>query len=231
MIHSLTVKDLGFFLQMQQFISKQELSRLKVTCSQDVYGNILTICSKLSEFKNVNVIKSNTVTNNLVNDVRFVDHAMKRPLQYHNCKLCLANLDTIPSLTNKKYIYLEDYKGDNDLVKLTEFAKSQDATIYSNHSLKKSVPNTIIDKKKYDILEVIGIIKQAWGYIGYDYSNFAPIAYKYRRKINLWVLRTDTMINEEVILKFYPAENLDFMYNSITDFISTMTNEKNKKIN
>jgi hypothetical protein len=216
---------------MQQFVSKEELSRLKVTCSQDAYNDVVTICSKLSEFKNVNVIKSNTVTHNLVNDVKFVDHAIKKPLTYRNCKICLANLDTIPSLTNKKYIYLEDYKGDHDLVKLTEFAKSQDAVIYSNHSLKKAVTNTIIDKKKYDILETIGILKQAWGYIGYDYSNFAPIAYKYRRRINLCVLRTDTMINEEVILKFYPAENLDFMYNSITDFISAIKNEKNKEVN
>jgi len=227
MIYSLTVKNLGFFLQIQQFISAKEFCHLKIVCDPTVFEDIKAICNSIKEFSNVNVLVSNDVKTNLINEKKFTDFALKTPLQDWNCKLTLNSFNTVPKLDNKKYIYLEDYRGDYDLHNFATAAQKMGLILYSTVSLKKVVPNVIIDKTKYNIIEKLGIMQNSSGYVGYDYSNYGPIAYKFRNRFFCCILRTNTMIDEELLLKYYPARDLSFLYNNLGELIAEWENAKN----
>lgn len=229
MISSLSIKNLSFFIQMQQFIANEQLSRLKVTCDPSAYDDVKNICENIKAFSNVNVLVSENIQENLINETNFIKYALKRPFKFEKCQLTINSFETIPELKGKKYIYFEDFKGDQYLEQLSDFAKSQDMVLYSNHSLKRTIPNVFVDRKKYTFIEKLGIFQNCSTYIGLDKSNLAPTAFKFKKRFPICIINTNSMIKEEVLLRFYPADDLDFMYNNIKEYILNQENAQKKE--
>ncbi len=68
MIHRLEIKDMQFFIQMQQFMSKEETDKVKIKCNINVFQDLLNIKENYPWFSLISIYPTEAETQNLVND-------------------------------------------------------------------------------------------------------------------------------------------------------------------
>lgn len=227
MIHVLHCKDINFFTQVQMFINENELMKLEVIAHPSIQKGMESFINEFTAFKKIKLTIDPDVSINLIDDDEVLTYFRKRQPTYSNCKISHQAENTLDKLKNEKYIYVEDFKGDKNLATLADKAKEYGYILFANHSFCQVIPNVIIDKKRYSLLQKWGMIQHAAGYIGLDTSIFAPAAYHKRYYTKVCILKTEDYITEDLFLRFYPEENDEFMYNNVVDYIYTLSDEEN----
>ena len=223
MIHTLQVADLQFFIQMQLFIPKEDIDNLKVYCLPTIQQDLINIKENIPWFSRMMIYPEVKIECNLINNKTFEEYTTKNEVYYGTCHLVQNNFAKPQSIKTDNYIFVEDYKGDYSLPKLADMCEAKGIKLVSLQSFKKTTKNTQIDKTKYTFCEKLGIIQNCAGYVGYDYSVFAPIAYRYLRKRKICILKSDKIDYIENILKYHPAKDLEFLYNDVADFLENKT--------
>lgn len=227
MIHVLHCKDINFFTQVQMFINENELMKLEVIAHPSIQKDMESFINEFTAFKKIKLTIDQDVSLNLIDDNEILTYFKKRQPTYSNCKISHQAENTLDKLKNEKYIYVEDFKGDKNLATLADKAKEYGYVLFANHSFCQVIPNVIIDKKRYSLLQKWGMIQHSAGYIGLDTSLFAPAAYHKRYYTKVCILKTEDYIAEDLFLRFYPEENDEFMYNNVVDYIYTLSDEEN----
>lgn len=219
MIHTLQIKDLQFFLQMQLYIQKQDMDNLKVYCDPKIQQDLINIKENIPWFARIMIYPELKSDKNLINGKTFEEYTNKNDVFFGTCHLTQTVLPKPATVKPHSYIFVEDYKGDYGLQKLADLCEKNSIKLLSLHSFNKTTTNTQIDKNKYSFCDKLAIIHNCVGYVGYDYSLLAPIAYRYLRKRKICILKSDKIEYIENILKYHPAKDLDFLYNTVTDFL------------
>jgi hypothetical protein len=219
MIHTLNVKDLQFFLQMQLYIQKQEMDNLKVYCDPKIQQDLINIKENISWFAKIMIYPELKFENNLINGKTFEEYTKKNDVFYGTCHLTQNILPKPANVKPNNYIFVEDYKGDYNLPNLAKLSEKNNIKLLSLQSFNKTTTNTQIDKTKYNFCDKLAIIHNCAGYVGYDYSLFAPVAYRFLRKRKICILKSNKIDYIENIIKYHPAKDLEFLYNDLADFL------------
>lgn len=219
MIHTLNVQDLQFFIQMQLYIQKQDIDNLKIYCNHKIAQDLINIKENIPWFSKIMIYPELKSDKNLINEKTFEEYTNKNEVFYGTCHLTQITFPKPANIKSDNYIFVEDYKGDYSLPKLATIAESNNIKLVSLQSFNKTTTNTQIDKTKYSFCDKLGIIHNCVGYIGYDYSLLATVAYRYLRKRKICIMKSEKIDYIENILKYHPAKDLEFMYNNVTDFI------------
>jgi hypothetical protein len=231
MIHVLHCKDINFFTQIQMFMKETELMKLEVICPPTLQKTMESFIKDFTAFKKIKLTIDPDCNQNLIDDHEILEYFCKRQPTFSLCKIAYECYPTTSKLKDKKYIYVEDYKGDKNIVTLAEKVKELGYNLYANHSFCQATPNTTIDKHPYSLIQKWGIIQHAAGYIGYETSLFAPAIYVKRNYLKVCILKNNDEIQNDMFLRFHPEENHDFMYNNVIDYIYSLSNEETQEVN
>ncbi len=204
---------------MQQFMSKEETDKVKIKCNINVFQDLLNIKENYPWFSLISIYPTEAETQNLVNDKVLEDYCLKNHVFYINCNFKSKKFDKPERIKADKYFFVEDYKGDNFLKIFNAMCKKNNITLYSLQSFKQTIDNVQIDKTKYSFCEKIGIIQNAYGYLGTDTSVFAPIAYRYKKNCKLCILADKEKNYVDTMIRFQPCTDIDFTYNNLGEFI------------
>jgi len=220
MIRTLTCKNMNFFILMQAYCSKQEFDKLKLYCDPSITADLVNLTLNIPLFQNIEIIEKSDITENLVNKNSLVAYIKKYSMPYTKCKLSLQTFEAPDKFKDKKYIYVDEYYGDNHINSLEKCAIENDFLLYNQASFKKSIKNSLVDKAKHTITEKIGILQNAIGYLGFDYSLLSSVAEKYKTRKKIGIVETTKLSAPEIFFKFYPYESFFHFYNNVEEFAS-----------
>lgn len=204
---------------MQAYCSDEEIEQAKIYCLPELENNIKSVCNTVRTLKPFQIIPKENILNNTVNGKDLLTYVQIKKIYYWKCKITLQEMPTLPKLVDKKYILVEDYIGDQNLNLLEKTAIKHDIQLFSTNSFSKQIKNTIIDKSKYSLIQKIGILQNAFGYIGYDYSLLSHLGFKFKNRLKTCIIATPEQTLSELYFKFHPTKNFDFMYNSLVDYL------------
>lgn len=204
---------------MQAYLSDAELEKTKIHCLPELENDIKSVCQTVRTLKSLTVIPKENILQNTVNGRDLLSYVLIKKIYYWKCKISLQEMPTLPKLVDKKYILVEDYIGDQNIGLLEKIAVKHNIQLFSFNSFTKQIKNTIIDKSKYSLIQKIGILQNAFGYIGYDYSLLSHLGFKFKNRLKTCIIATPEQTLSELYFKFHPTKDFAFMYNCLPDYL------------
>jgi hypothetical protein len=215
---SISIKDIGFFLVAEQFMSQDELDRTDILINKKDMEEMELLKGHFSYFKNINLIEDEVKENrtrhtNMVNMINNKDirHYGSRIYQFSEYK-CQIPIKT-------PYVYVEDYNGYKNLDYLENLAHEKGFVYFSTTPIVRYSKYFIIKRDRYNILERLHILKNAIGYIGFDKSFFSYFAIRSFDEPQRIIMPSGMMTEKETSLKFHPLEDLSFIHDDFSELM------------
>lgn len=199
------LKDLIFLIDIDPYISSSDLIQANFFVENRLISDLQKIKNHSLHYSKIQIIPENCITNKFNRQNPF-DYFLKGNLPYYGHHLDQTTNCPIPFEINPNYIYVEDF---SDLDTLESLAITHNATILSTKSFNRRSKHVFAYKNPMHLVEKLTLIKNALLYIGYDYSELAPLAKKILDERSI-IHKSNTLSDEQLMFRFINEDNIDF---------------------
>lgn len=205
------LKDINYFLVAETMISDKDISSLKIQTPRKNILDLQAIKKHFEVFNNIEITENNSVDTNSFNRKDIYDYYKQKKLKFIKNRINSAPKIEIPLKLPKRYIFIEDYNDIDMLNYLEDYAKAHELVYVTQKSFARSSRLMKVYKMDLDIVQRINILRKAIAYIGYDTSTLANTALKHFKNDKSYILDSNKLSEMELICKFAPIPDLDFI--------------------
>lgn len=202
---NLQIKTLSFLIDIDSYCNFNDLKNAKIYACRTILNDLKAIKLNIKHYRTVEIIEKDDCVNTINNQNAF-EYFLKGHLPFNGCHLTFFDNAELPFNINNKFIYVEDF---SDLDFLENLSGKYDSTIFSTKSFNKRSKKTFSYKGELNIIQKIYLIKNSEFYIGYDYSDLAPLA-KIILKNNTMIHRSGKLSDEELMFRYINENNIKF---------------------
>lgn len=205
------IKDIQYFLVIQTLFADKDILNMDILSEKKNMTDLEALKSKYEIFANIKIREESKIDRNSVNNKDIYDYIKAKKISYVKNRLFPIPECQISVKLPPRFIYLEDLCNIESLDYLEFIAKKYDIKFITQKSFPRGSKAMKIYKMDLDIVERINILKKSIAYIGYDYSPLANFAQKLLPFNNVHILDSNLLSEMELLARFAPTNNLDFI--------------------
>jgi hypothetical protein len=201
----LEIKNLSFIIDIDSYCNFDDLKNAKIYTDNSVSNDIMAIKDNIKHYKKIEIIEKENCQN-LINGKNAFEYFLKGHLPFYGSHLALFDKTELPFQLMNKFIYVEDF---TDIDLLEKIADKYDATIFSTKSFNRRSKKTFSYKSYLNLIQKIQLLKNSVLYIGYDYSDIAPLARIILGK-DTFIYKSNQLSDEQLMFRYINQNNIDF---------------------